>query len=387
MALERTCVVEEGLAGLEVRDMSAHMGPQGTIAITSRQGLWFAVDDQLGRDGEEEGRGDEGGGRSRRVEPVVQKDAAGKWLDLGSVCWCPDAARAGWLAAVKQRSVMLWDAGLGAACGSSEAGGGRSLTDVDWGPMLVAGSMDGMISVFDPRDVGSPVVSLLTKTIGHTQVRCCRRNSNLLASAHAGNVLVWDVRAGKRPLATMMAHVSNKVGKIDWSPCNAEELVTCSPTESEVKLWRVSQPQQEHATLKMCSHVSSAMFSPSGDMLLTAHADCRLRLTAISTSSTLLTIPTATVVERRVDWVCPVGDASVLLPWRVAAITSPVGGSRVNVLKEWVLSSQPEHAAETAERANSSADSEGEEVEDGYNTTHRLLQAEDLLGVDSIHIT
>lgn len=45
-----------------------------------------------------------------------------------------------------------------------------------------------------------------------------------------------DLRQPKKPLSSIIAHVSNKVGKFDWgNNTTADQLVTCSPMECDVK--------------------------------------------------------------------------------------------------------------------------------------------------------
>jgi len=59
----------------------------------------------------------------------------------------------GWLGAVRQRSVMLWDASVGRSCGTIELSASvRSITDLHWGEHLVTGAMDGSVRLHDHRD-------------------------------------------------------------------------------------------------------------------------------------------------------------------------------------------------------------------------------------------
>ena len=150
---------------------------------------------------------------------------------------CPDLRKAGWLGAVRQRSVLLWDAGVGRACGNIELSTSvRAVTDLHWGDHLVTGAMDGSVRLHDHRDLRQVVAVFGSKSNGHTQVRVNSKVPVLVASAHAGYLLIWDLRHPKKPLSSIFAHVSNKVGKFDWGQqSTSDQIVTCSPMESEVK--------------------------------------------------------------------------------------------------------------------------------------------------------
>jgi len=257
---ERLLSIEVGkrfpLDGIDVRAIAAANGPEGLVALSGRQGLWLASpEDSSGE---------------RCLTRAITKDSAGKWLDLGSVSWsvsflsqalapalfwalhsalfplcsllccrhrCPDLRKAGWLGAVRQRSVLLWDAGVGRACGNIELSTSvRAVTDLRWGDHLVTGAMDGSVRLHDHRDLRQVVAVFGSKSNGHTQVRVNSKVPVLVASAHAGYLLIWDLRHPKKPLSSILAHVSNKVGKFDWGhQSTSDQIVTCSPMESEVK--------------------------------------------------------------------------------------------------------------------------------------------------------
>jgi hypothetical protein len=224
---ERLVSIEVGrrfpLEGMDVRSVAAANGPEGLIALAGRQGLWMASpEDSSGE---------------RCLTRAIAKDAMGKWLDLGSVSWCPDLRKTGWLAVVRQRTVMLWDAGFGRACGNIELSASvRAVTDLHWGDHLVTGAMDGSVRLHDYRDVRQTVAVFNSRSNGYTQVRVSSKSPVMVASAHAGYLLIWDARRPQKPLSSIIAHVSNKVGKFDWGKhSTSDHIVTCSPMESEVK--------------------------------------------------------------------------------------------------------------------------------------------------------
>ena len=80
---ERLLSIEVGrrfpLDGVDVRAIAAADGPEGLVALSGRQGLWLAAPEDASGE--------------RCLTRAISKDAAGKWLDLGSVSWCVSAPR------------------------------------------------------------------------------------------------------------------------------------------------------------------------------------------------------------------------------------------------------------------------------------------------------
>ncbi|MGB1593330.1 MAG: hypothetical protein ACPIOQ_11300 [Promethearchaeia archaeon] len=368
------------LDGIDVRAVAAANGPEGLVALSGRQGLWLASpEDSSGE---------------RCLTRAISKDTAGKWLDLGSVSWCPDLRKTGWLATVRQRTVLLWDAGISRACGNIELTASvRAVTDIHWGSHLATGAMDGSVRLHDHRDLRQVAAVFNSRSNGYTQVRINNTAPLLLASAHAGYLLVWDVRSPKRALSSIIAHVSNKVGKFDWGRhASADHIVTCSPMEYEVKSWKMqpeAAPDRQPtpaAALKYSSMVASALMAPSGTLVLTAHADARLRLCALpmrddepsmpvtpatparaatsggsgsvgeqKLSQVLLSCSTGGPVERRVDVGPPLpgaiaGAGDGASDFRVVAVTAPAGGGAA-ALREWLITSQVAAVTEPTEMA------------------------------------
>ena len=81
---------------------------------------------------------------------------------------------------------------------------------------------------------------------GATQVKWNRKNSMTLASAHNGEVRIWDIRVilslyisnqsqkVSSPTTFITAHMA-KIYGIDWSYTDEHELVTCSE-DKQVKV-------------------------------------------------------------------------------------------------------------------------------------------------------
>jgi hypothetical protein len=113
-----------------------------------------------------------------------------------------------------------------------------------------------------------------------------------------GTVHVWDLRGGRKPLCTVMAHVANTIGALDWNPAVPDELVTCSPTEQTVRRWAVGPRAAERGSVRFASGAGWARYTPGGDALVTAHADNKVRVTVLaSTPSAEAGLPPETIVQ------------------------------------------------------------------------------------------
>ncbi|KAF8209638.1 hypothetical protein K438DRAFT_1711879 [Mycena galopus ATCC 62051] len=121
----------------------------------------------------------------------------------------------------------------------------RAITDINWHPkerdVVASTGIDSWIWAWDLRDAagGRAVFGLSAFNSGGTQVKWNRQDPNVLASSHAGEVLIWDRRKGSLPRTRLRAHRS-KIYGIDWSPSEGrgDELVTCA-LDGEIKVWDV----------------------------------------------------------------------------------------------------------------------------------------------------
>lgn len=85
-----------------------------------------------------------------------------------------------------------------------------------------------------------------------TQVKWNRQDPHIVASAHAGYVLLWDDRKGALPLATVHSHHA-KIYGLDWSRNTRSELVTCS-MDASVKRFSTLSPAVDPET-KLTPHL------------------------------------------------------------------------------------------------------------------------------------
>lgn len=108
----------------------------------------------------------------------------------------------------------------------------RVVTDIDWHSkhayMLATCSIDTFTHLWDLRDPKRPILSLSAVCMsGATQVGFNRVSGNLIATAHDGDLRIWDIRKGSRPVQYITAHL-NRIHGINWSHNEESHLITAS---------------------------------------------------------------------------------------------------------------------------------------------------------------
>ncbi|XP_059350855.1 GATOR complex protein WDR59-like isoform X2 [Daphnia carinata] len=146
----------------------------------------------------------------------------------------------------------------------------RAVSDLNWHhfePALLAScSVDTYINIWDVRDPRKPCVSL-SAVVGATQVRWNRVTGNLLATAHEGDVRLWDWRKGSSPVQYIAAHLQ-KIHGLDWSANQDYQLATSSQ-DCTVKFFDVNNPRMPENALRTVSPVWRARFTPFGEGMMT----------------------------------------------------------------------------------------------------------------------
>ncbi|XP_034236039.1 GATOR complex protein WDR59 isoform X2 [Thrips palmi] len=146
----------------------------------------------------------------------------------------------------------------------------RVVSDVNWhrfDPNLLAScSIDTFIHVWDMRDTRRPSQSL-SAVAGSTQVRWNRLSSFLLATAHDGDIKLWDQRKGTAPVVYISAHLA-KIHGLDWSPLHEDQLATSSQ-DGTVKLFDITNPRKAEGVLTTSMPVWRARYTPFGEGLVT----------------------------------------------------------------------------------------------------------------------
>ncbi|XP_024939455.1 GATOR complex protein WDR59 isoform X2 [Cephus cinctus] len=145
----------------------------------------------------------------------------------------------------------------------------RVVSDLNWHPkepdILASCSIDTFIHIWDIRDQRRPCLSL--SAVGSSQVRWNGLSPHTLATAHDGDVKIWDQRKGNSPVQYIAAHLT-KIHGLDWCPFQQNQLATSSQ-DCTVKIFDVSNPRRAESILTTNSPVWRARYTPFGEGLVT----------------------------------------------------------------------------------------------------------------------
>uniref|UniRef100_A0A3P8RJ04 WD repeat domain 59 n=1 Tax=Amphiprion percula TaxID=161767 RepID=A0A3P8RJ04_AMPPE len=203
-------------------------------------------------------------------EPPKKIGRHSKW-DVGTVQWNPHRTEAHVFAASSNQRVDLysWRDGCGESHTSLQ-GHTRVISDLDWSwfepEFLVTSSVDTYIYIWDTRDTRKPTVAL-SAVAGASQVKWNRKNQNLLASSHDGDVRIWDKRKPNTAAEYVAAHLS-KIHGLDWHPDN-EFILATSSQDNSVRFWDYRQPRKYLNILSCQVPVWKARYTPFSNGLVT----------------------------------------------------------------------------------------------------------------------
>ncbi|XP_077419336.1 GATOR2 complex protein WDR59 isoform X2 [Vanacampus margaritifer] len=193
-----------------------------------------------------------------------------KW-DVGTVQWNPHRSQAHLFAASSNQRVDLysWKDGAGSVYTSLQ-GHTRVISDLDWScfeaEFLVSSSVDTYMYIWDIRDTRKPAVAL-SAVAGASQVKWNRRNHNVLASSHDGDVRIWDRRKPNTACEYVAAHLA-KIHGLDWHP-EHEFILATSSQDNSVRFWDYRQPRKYLSILSCQVPVWKARYTPFVNGLVT----------------------------------------------------------------------------------------------------------------------
>lgn len=145
----------------------------------------------------------------------------------------------------------------------------RNVLDINWHPSepstLASASMDSFVHIWDIRASARPALSL-SSIIGASRVRWNHSIKHLIATAHNGDVKVWDQRKTSNPVQYITAHF-NSIHCLDWSYTNENQLVTCSQ-DCTVKFFEINNLKKNENVLNTVTPVWRAKYTPFGDGIL-----------------------------------------------------------------------------------------------------------------------
>lgn len=94
-----------------------------------------------------------------------------------------------------------------------------------------------------------------------------RVSGNLLATAHDGDLRIWDLRKGSCPIQYITAHLA-RIHGINWSH-NHESKLTTASQDGTVKYFDINNPRRAERIITTFSPVWRARYTPFADGLVT----------------------------------------------------------------------------------------------------------------------
>eukprot|EP00092_Neocalanus_flemingeri_P016448 GFUD01017798.1.p1 GENE.GFUD01017798.1~~GFUD01017798.1.p1 ORF type:complete len:1001 (-),score=341.96 GFUD01017798.1:929-3931(-) len=128
----------------------------------------------------------------------------------------------------------------------------RALTDMSWHTfdrnLLATSAADTFIYLWDMRDLRRPKLGLQA-VAGAAKVQWNKVSGKYLASAHEGEVKLWDIRNCSSPVQYITAHLS-RIYDLDWS-CDQEDSLATSSQDSTVQFWNLASPSKAENVIKI----------------------------------------------------------------------------------------------------------------------------------------
>ncbi|EEB18318.1 conserved hypothetical protein [Pediculus humanus corporis] len=146
----------------------------------------------------------------------------------------------------------------------------RLICDLNWHQfdpnLLASASADSFTYVWDLRDLRRPCISF-SAIAAANHVRWNKLTAYLLATAHDGDIRIWDQRKGTAPVQYLSPHVA-KIHDLDWSQTHEFQLASCSQ-DGTVKFFDVTNPNCAESVIQTASPVWRARYTPFGEGLVT----------------------------------------------------------------------------------------------------------------------
>ncbi|KAF9527133.1 hypothetical protein CPB83DRAFT_856798 [Crepidotus variabilis] len=222
----------------------------------------------------------------------------GTW-DVADVQWNPHPSHSQYIVSTSSEKMLIWNLRFGGKTSIEHIlkSHYRAITDINWHTtecdIVVSTGIDSWVWAWDIRIPRKPIFGYCAFNAGGTQVKWNHQDSNLLASSHADEVLIWDWRKGSLPVSKIRAHASLIYG-IDWSRHSRDEITTCS-LDKTIKTWDVNaassttNPQPKHI-IHTSYPVWRARNLPFGDGILSLpqRGETTLEMYAKSETQTLV---------------------------------------------------------------------------------------------------
>ena len=139
-------------------------------------------------------------------------------------------------------------------------------------------------------------MQVLKAVAGASKIQWNKVSGKYLASAHEGEVKLWDMRNTSGPVLYINAHLS-RIYDLDWSYDQEDSLVTSSQ-DATVQFWNIASPNKAENMIKTPgSPVWKLSHTPVGSGLLTLGMQKMLR------GQTLL-LKWWSFQKWRMGWIC-----------------------------------------------------------------------------------
>ncbi|XP_045785256.1 GATOR complex protein WDR59 [Maniola jurtina] len=203
---------------------------------------------------------------------IVKKYPRHSKYDAAGAEWCQTypGQKLCAIASNQHVDVYEWRAGNDLMCICSLRGHTRVVSDTHFHRqdhnLIATCSIDTFTYLWDLRDTRKPVVSL-SAVAGASQVQWNKVASHLVATAHDGDIKIWDYRKSSSPLHYISAHLC-KIHGVDWSPHHEYQLVTSSH-DGSIKYFDIHSARRPENVIMTNFPVWRAIYTPFGSGLLT----------------------------------------------------------------------------------------------------------------------
>ncbi|XP_041980918.1 GATOR complex protein WDR59 [Aricia agestis] len=203
---------------------------------------------------------------------IVKKYPRHSKYDAAGAEWCQTYAgqRLCAIASNQRVDVYEWRAGNDLTNICSLKGHTRVVSDTHFHRqdhnLMATCSIDTFTHLWDLRDARKPMISLCA-VAGASQVQWNKVASHMVATAHDGDIKIWDYRKSSSPLHYISAHLC-KIHGVDWSPHHEYQLVTSSH-DGSIKYFDINNARRPENIIMTNFPVWRAIYTPFGCGLLT----------------------------------------------------------------------------------------------------------------------
>ncbi|XP_049867496.1 GATOR complex protein WDR59 [Pectinophora gossypiella] len=203
---------------------------------------------------------------------IVKKYPRHSKYDAAGAEWCQtyQGQKLCAIASNQRVDVYEWRGGNDLTCICSLRGHTRVVSDTHFHRqdhnLIATCSIDTFTHLWDLRDARKPVVSLCA-VAGASQVQWNKVATHIVATAHDGDIKIWDYRKHTAPIHYISAHLC-KIHGVDWSPHHEYQLVTSSH-DGSIKYFDINNARRPENIIMTNFPVWRAIYTPFGSGLLT----------------------------------------------------------------------------------------------------------------------